>query len=411
LRTVQCAWAEKKAVCFKVTHQGGKKAFRDRDGKHAMKRLARLLNKLMIGKRAVGHFLVSDLEWLNYYGIDPIASCPVPLEPKNGVLAWERLRNGEGWLDTAYMNHAVEETAPLGLEMLTMRYTTAPRYDIPLEDWKKSYCQEKGIKSGALEGYGNATDKVLVPYACLHHDSLVQLGNGTWAQIGSLVASRYSGTVKALKDGKVINARVTNWHRAEVGQKDWFKVKTASMPNGRFGPLGPVFTPDHKVLTQRGKVAVESLRCGVDTIATDETMFSSQQLSVFLGSLLGDGGFTRKNDKRGGFGFGQKVRRAEYAHWKAEVFANYTPTLVGASAAVVRYTLPFSHYLCHLAERFPTHPRKSMWKHKASRIACRRLTEEEAERAVSWLTCKFGDGVSYNGKAGFIQFCREAFGK
>lgn len=170
LRTIQVAWAPKKAVCFKITHAGGKRAFRDAQGRPALKRLAKLLNRFMGGKRAVGHFLVSDLEWLNHYGIDPVASCEVPLDPRKGKAAWERLRGGEGWLDTAMMRHAIEETAPLGLEAVAMHYTTAPRYDIPMEDWIKKYCSERKITRAALEGYGDAPDDVLVSYACYDAD-------------------------------------------------------------------------------------------------------------------------------------------------------------------------------------------------------------------------------------------------
>jgi uracil-DNA glycosylase family 4 len=189
LRTIQISWDEKKAACFKVRHQGGKLAFRDRDGKPAFKRLARLLNAFMADKRACGHFLVSDLEWLHYNGIDPIAGCPVPLADDKRKLAWERLRDGEGWLDTAMMRHAIEETAPLGLESVAMSYTMAPRYDIPLEDWKKAYCQERGIKAGALEGYGDCPDKVLVPYANYDADVSLRITR----QLSGLLDRDYEG--------------------------------------------------------------------------------------------------------------------------------------------------------------------------------------------------------------------------
>lgn len=166
VRTIQISWAPKKSICFVIHEAGGKKkAFRDRDGFPAIKKLVKLLNRFMIGKRAVGHFLVSDLEWAHSIGFYPTGDCPVPLFPsKKGKLAWERVRDGEGWLDTAYMNHAIEETAPLGLETLAMRFTTAPRYDIPLEDWKKAYCAEKKLKGEALEGYGECPDDIIIPY-------------------------------------------------------------------------------------------------------------------------------------------------------------------------------------------------------------------------------------------------------
>lgn len=167
VRTIQASWGPKKAICFIIHHAGGKKAFRDRNGKPAINRLVKLLNGFMKGKRAVGHFLVSDLEWANHIGFEPInEGNRIPLyTDKEGRLPWQQLRAGQGWIDTAMLNHAIEETAPLGLETLTMRYTTAPRYDIALEDWKTQYCKEHKMKKEALEGYGDCPNHILVPYA------------------------------------------------------------------------------------------------------------------------------------------------------------------------------------------------------------------------------------------------------
>lgn len=189
LRTIQLSWAERKAICFKVAHQGGNLAFRDRSGKPAVRRLAKLLNRFMEDKRPVGHFFVADLEWLHHYGIDPIRHCPVPLEDKGDKRAWQRLREGAGWLDTAMMVHAVEETAPLGLESVAMRYTTCPRYDIPLEDWKKAYCKEKGIPAAALEGYGDCPDRILVPYGAYDSDVSLRIAR----QLLPILDSDYEG--------------------------------------------------------------------------------------------------------------------------------------------------------------------------------------------------------------------------
>lgn len=175
VRTIQCSWGDKKAITFVTAHPGGKCAFRDRDGKPAIKRLVKLLNRFQqeARTRTVGHFLVSDMEWAESIGLRLVDHCPVPLYDKRVKTpqgrrrkrAWELLRGGAGWLDTAFINHAIEETAPLGLEMLTMRHTMAPRYDIPLEDWKTAYCAERGMKKEALEGYGNCPDHIIVPYA------------------------------------------------------------------------------------------------------------------------------------------------------------------------------------------------------------------------------------------------------
>jgi uracil-DNA glycosylase family 4 len=175
VRTVQLSWREKQAVCFKLRHAGGEVAFRDKDGKPALKRLMRLLTNFMKGKRAVGHFLVADLEWLQHEGFDLLPAFRVPLFDAGGKKAWQRCMLGEGGADTAMMAHAVEETAMLGLEHLSMRYTTAPRYDIPLHDWRVKRAAELKTEAKALEGYGECPDEILVPYACYDSDVTLRL--------------------------------------------------------------------------------------------------------------------------------------------------------------------------------------------------------------------------------------------
>jgi hypothetical protein len=127
VRTVQFSWGEKKAICFVDLAPGGKTAFRDRDGKPAVKRLVKLLNEFMADKRAVGHFLVSDLEWAESLGLHP-----TPGARSRSTTGRAASSPGSGCgparagSTRRMMNHAIEETAPLGLEMLAMRYTTAP---------------------------------------------------------------------------------------------------------------------------------------------------------------------------------------------------------------------------------------------------------------------------------------------
>jgi hypothetical protein len=52
----------------------------------------------------------------------------------------------EGGADTGLQCHAIEETASYKLETLAMRYTTVPRYDVKLHDWRAAYCKENDIK-------------------------------------------------------------------------------------------------------------------------------------------------------------------------------------------------------------------------------------------------------------------------
>jgi len=163
LRTVQMSWAFKTAVCFKLTHQGGGVAFVDKYGRPAVKRLFRLLKDFMRGLRAVGAFFVNDLEWFVHFGLDlrPEFAVPYKVDEK-GREPWQQCRAGKGGFDIAVAAHAIEETAFLGLESLGMRYTTAPRWEGKLEEWKDDYCTKMKITAAALDGYGECPDEILI---------------------------------------------------------------------------------------------------------------------------------------------------------------------------------------------------------------------------------------------------------
>lgn len=174
--TVQMAWEPKHAIAFHLRDETGACVFTDAEGNPAEAELAELLSEFMADKRAVGHFLVADLEWAEYFGYHFLPSFEVPLfDDDDGTPAWQRLMHGEGGLDTAAMLHAIEETSPLGLEFATMRYTTVPRYDHVLEDAVKALVKQLGIKRAALEGYGKIDRKILLPYAIYDADATLRL--------------------------------------------------------------------------------------------------------------------------------------------------------------------------------------------------------------------------------------------
>ena len=54
------------------------------------------------------------------------------------------------------MCHAAEETASYKLETLAMRYTSAPRYDSALDQWKVDYCKSLVYSLRTLEVTVNA---------------------------------------------------------------------------------------------------------------------------------------------------------------------------------------------------------------------------------------------------------------
>ena len=202
LRTVQFSWLPKKAAGVCLTGPGGKPVF-DPDIDACMYMLTEFFRggefygHKFRKKRVVGHFFNADLEWLVHYGLDLRTEFAAPLydleladEDKNSrrykhyiargfksedaVPAWHRTRY-EGGADTGLMAHAIEETAQYKLESLAIRYTTCPRYDSDLSDWKTSYCKEQGLSSKDLEGYGECPDEVLLPYGIYDADVTLRL--------------------------------------------------------------------------------------------------------------------------------------------------------------------------------------------------------------------------------------------
>lgn len=167
LRSLTFSCRVKAGVTFKLTEMGGEPCFRDAAGNLAYAELVELLNALAVDTRSVGHFLIADLEWFNFIGLTEVLKSfrvPVYSREVDGVetAPWDLCAAGEGGFDTAYAQHAIEETAMRGLENLIFRYTTAPRYDLPLEEWKK----KKGNKPLWDGGYG------MVPEHLLHGEPI-----------------------------------------------------------------------------------------------------------------------------------------------------------------------------------------------------------------------------------------------
>jgi len=210
LRTIQFSWLPKKAAGVRLTGPGGVPVFDD--GRVGIDWPIALLRAFFCGgtfiteqfenysfrkKRVVGHFFNADLEWLVHYGLDLRKEFSTPLydlelttekaasprqkhyeslgfEIGDFVPAWFRSKY-EGGADTGLMAHAVEETAMYKLESLAIRYTSCPRYDSALSDWRTDYCREHNLSNKDLEGYGECPDDVLLPYGIYDADVTLRL--------------------------------------------------------------------------------------------------------------------------------------------------------------------------------------------------------------------------------------------
>ena len=408
LRYFQAAWSATDGAVFQFMNEKGEYVF-DAPYEEVGKVLGEVLN--LPRTKYVGHHISADFPWMNH------------------VLGLEYY--GKCIMDTEFAMQTIDEYEDLGLERIALKFTTLGRYDIPLLLWTKSHTMDRD------DGYGFVPDDILYPYAGLRGESKVQLGDGSWQCIRKLVNTRYAGEVRAQVRGNVVLRKVTDWHKTSVKQKAWVRLQTPTSRHNAKGLTGPLLAPNQEVLTQRGKVRVNQIRPGHDRILTAEKALTADQLSIILGSLLGDGGLCQRWAAGVYFRQSQNYRRRKYAAWKASALS---PALsckrVVAQGTQVAYESLSAKCLADVAERFPRHPhdvhakRKlivtkevldtmgllglAVWyqddgtltKDHNARIYCTKLTEDEQNVVVEWLRSKFGDGIAYykKNRNRFISF-------
>ncbi len=166
---------------------------------------------------------------------------------------------------------------------------------------------------------------------CLRHDATVQLGDGSWERIGTLVRSRYSGDVMSVDhEGRLVRRRVVGWHATPLGGRRVFRLTYGSAKNVGLGKVSIRLTGDHPVLTERGYVPVDEL-ADDDRIATGQGL-SRLAFDVICGTVLGDGCL---NARSAHLTMGHSARQAEYAMFKADLLAELNPSVQALEVAAV----------------------------------------------------------------------------
>ena len=184
-----------------------------------------------------------------------------------------------------------------------------------------------------LEGIGLTRADVFVANVlkCLRYDAAVQLGDGSWERIGTLVRSRYSGDVMSVdQDGRLVRRRVTGWHATPLAGRSVFRLTYGSAKNVGRGSVSIRLTGDHPVLTERGYVPVEELADG-DRVATGQGL-SRLAFDVVCGAVLGDGCL---NADSAHLSIGHSARQAEYAMFKSELLAELNTSVQALEVAAV----------------------------------------------------------------------------
>lgn len=189
LRCVQLSWRHKAAAVIAFTHPGGAARFRrivrDENGepvtyikngkrrfmmttKGGKKAAMKLLQVALRDRRIAGFFTVSDLEWLQYHGLDLKKQVDAPVD-------WRKCKT-QGGLNVELMAHAADESDDFELNAQIQKWTSVPRYDMKLDAWlKKHKADRKRAGLISIDGYGDVPDDILYPYAALDADATRRL--------------------------------------------------------------------------------------------------------------------------------------------------------------------------------------------------------------------------------------------
>lgn len=189
-------------------------------------------------------------------------------------------------------------------------------------------------------------------------------------EIRKLHSEAFRGRVWSLVDGKVKACKVEGSARMGGGTRgEFLKIVTPSTPSSNAsGYQGPDFGADHPVITEFGPVPVSELDPQVHRIITETPCANPEQLSLILGSLIGDGGFYEQNGGKNrrtncnvcGLWFSQSAPRLPYVQWKHDSLINLVPgsnrivtPASGCKNETWRYVLNGSRYLNCLRLSFP----------------------------------------------------------
>ena len=183
-------------------------------------------------------------------------------------------------------------------------------------------------------------EKIGVMFGCFTYGTRVTLADGTQEKIGKIVKRQMPVEVLSYDPsaGSVVPKRVVNWF--DNGVTDEFLQFTVSRPTGN-GRAQFGCTPNHRIRTPGGWREARELRVGDRVLQAASVRLSDFQWEVILGGLLGDGALSRSaSGYAARYRFGHSARQAEYADWKASLFANIGTSRTTNSKGAIFHDLP-----------------------------------------------------------------------
>lgn len=128
---------------------------------------------------------------------------------------------------------------------------------------------------------------------CLGRDSRVLLADGTTVPIYRMVRDKHPGPIMSLgESGQLESKPVTGWHEVGLGERHWLRIGVEYSRHVFGRSEGLWVTDDHEILTPAGWTPAGRLSVG-DMIATSFREPNEDQMTVIVGTLLGDGHLRR----------------------------------------------------------------------------------------------------------------------
>ncbi|MGD9999605.1 MAG: recombinase RecA, partial [Ilumatobacteraceae bacterium] len=165
-------------------------------------------------------------------------------------------------------------------------------------------------------------EKIGVMFGCFSYDTRVTLADGTQEKIGKIVNQQLPVEVLTydFDRGELVAKPVTNWFDNGIAER--FLQFTVERGSGN-GRSQFAATENHLISTPGGWRPAGELLVGDRIMQAATEHLSDFQWEVLLGGLMGDGALSPTRSGNGArFRWGHGAKQAEYADWKASLFAN-----------------------------------------------------------------------------------------
>ncbi len=190
---------------------------------------------------------------------------------------------------------------------------------------------ERELGSMPASTIANISRDEAVKYACLSRDSRVLMASGKYKRVGDLVNRESHECVMSWdkSSNQLVPKEICGWYKQHHPDRvPWLSViLEQSRVSGKVkqdGVPGTRYTADHRLLTERGWVAVSDLIPGSDCVAMPVMALTSIQRQILFGSTLGDGSL-RNNNRLSGWANLIMIhggKQEEYLRWKVDLLGS-----------------------------------------------------------------------------------------